>query len=74
MIEDRTMGKYERRIFLDRLVELRADYRGTTHAATSMTVDGAIAYATELFDDTDRLEAILDVGSAGSKSTSDTSA
>jgi hypothetical protein len=68
------MGKYERRIFLDRLVEMRAAYQTTTHQSTSMTADGAIAYAIDLFDDTDRLEAILADGSTDSKSTSQTSA
>jgi hypothetical protein len=53
------MGRYERRIFLDKLVELRDAYRSTTHEATSMTVDGAIDYTVGLFDDTDRLDAIL---------------
>ena len=67
------MGKYERRIFLDRLVGMRAAYQATTHQATSMTADGAIAYAIDLFDDTDRLEAILADGSSD-KSTSQTSA
>lgn len=68
------MGRYERRIFLDRLVELRDDYRSTTHEATSMTTDGAIDYATGLFDDTDRLEAILAEHEADTASTSDTAA
>jgi len=68
------MGKYERRIFLDRLVEMRQAYQTTSHQATSMTADGAIAYAIGLFDDTDRLEAILADGSTDSKSTSQTSA
>jgi hypothetical protein len=72
--EDGTMGKYERRIFLDRLVELRDEYRSTEHEAISMTTDGAIEYATGLFDDTDRLEAILAEESADTTSTSDTAA
>jgi hypothetical protein len=53
------MGRYERRIFLDKLVELRDGYKSTTHDATSMTVDGAIDYTIGLFDDTNRLEALL---------------
>ena len=68
------MGKYERRIFLDRLVELREAYRTTTHVATELTADLAVAYAAELFDDTDRLEALLAEDSADSTSTSDTPA
>lgn len=68
------MGKYERRIFLDRLVELRETYRTTTHVATDLTADEAVAYAAELFDDTDRLEALVAEDSAESTSTSDTTA
>jgi hypothetical protein len=53
------MGRYERKIFLDKLVELRDGYKSTTHEATSMTIDGAIDYTIGLFDDTNRLEALL---------------
>jgi hypothetical protein len=69
--EDRTMGKYERRIFLDRLVELRQAYQRTAHEATTLTADAAIDYVAALFDDTDRLEAILAEDSADTTSTSD---
>ena len=68
------MGKYERRIFLDRLVELRDEYKATTHEATSMTGSAVIDYAAGLFDDTDRLDAILAEDSADATSTSDTTA
>jgi len=68
------MGKYERRIFLDRLVEMRDAYQSTTHTATSLTATGAVDYAAGLFDDTNRLEAILADGSADAASTSDTPA
>jgi hypothetical protein len=69
------MGRYERRIFLDKLVELRDGYRSTTHEATSMTVDGAIDYTVGLFDDTDRLEALLaDEPADTTNSTSDAAA
>ena len=66
------MGRYERRIFLDRLVELRDAYRTTTHVATELTANAAVAYAAGLFDDTDRLEALLAEDSADT--TSDTTA
>lgn len=68
------MGRYERKIFLDKLVELRDGYKSTTHEATSMTIDGAIDYTIGLFDDTDRLEAILAEDSAEAASTSDQAA
>lgn len=68
------MGRYERKIFLDKLVELRDGYKSSTHEATSMTIDGAIDYTIGLFDDTDRLEAILAEDSAEAASTSDQAA
>jgi hypothetical protein len=69
------MGRYERRIFLDKLVELRDGYKSTAHVATSMTIDGAIDYTIGLFDDTDRLEALLAGEPADpTTSTSDTAA
>jgi hypothetical protein len=68
------MGRYERKIFLDKLVELRDGYKSTTHEATSMTIDGAIDYTIGLFDDTNRLEAILAEDSAEAASTSDQAA
>jgi hypothetical protein len=68
------MGRYERKIFLDKLVELRDGYKSTTHEATSMTIDGAIDHTIGLFDDTDRLEAILAEDSTEAASTSDQAA
>ncbi len=53
------MSKYERRIFLDRLIELREAYQNATHEATSMGIDGAMAYAAALYDDAERLDAIV---------------
>lgn len=55
------MSKYEGRMFLERLVELRGIYETTDHGATVMTVESAIAYAIALLDDPDRLDAILGV-------------
>ena len=66
------MGRYERRIFLDRLVELRDAYRTTEHLAIELTANAAVEYAAKLFDDTDRLEALLAEDSADT--TSDTTA
>ena len=37
------MSKYERRIFLDRLVELRDGYRTTAHEATDLVADAVVA-------------------------------
>ena len=69
------MGRYERKIFLDKLVELRVGYKSATHEATTMTVDGAMDYTIGLFDDTDRLEALLaDEPADTTTSTSDTTA
>jgi hypothetical protein len=69
------MGKYERRIFLDRLVELRQAYQQTAHEATSMTSSAAIDYAIGLLDaDPAHLTAILGEDSADTTSTSDSAA
>jgi hypothetical protein len=62
------MSKHEGRRFLDRLVELRATYETTEHVATTMTVDQAIAYAIDLLDHQDRLDAILAEGPKDSAS------
>jgi hypothetical protein len=61
---ERAMSRYERRIFFDRLVELREAYQSTEHDATSMTAKQAIAYAIGLLDHPARLEAILAESSA----------
>ena len=53
------MSRYERRIFFDRLVELRETYRTSEHRATSMTVTDAIAHAIGLIDQPERLETLL---------------
>ena len=68
------MGKYERRIFLDRLVELREGYQQATHEATSMGVSGAISYGIALLDDSAALDAILGEDLADPASISDASA
>jgi hypothetical protein len=67
-MEIRTMSKYERRMFFERLVELRATYGTADHAATTMTVEQAIAHAIDLFDHPDRLDAILADGSTDNSS------
>lgn len=63
------MSKYERRIFLDRLIELRTSYQHSQHEVTSMTVDGAIAYASALLDDDEGLDAIIGGDSSDTAST-----
>ena len=68
------MGKYERRIFLDRLVELREGYQTATHEATSMTVADAISHGIALLDDPAALDAIVGQDLADTTSTSDASA
>jgi hypothetical protein len=70
---DRTMSKYERRIFLDRLIDLREAYQSALHEPTSMGIAGAMAYAAALYDDAGRLDAIL-AGSSDPASTSSTPA
>ncbi len=64
------MSKYERRIFLDRLVELRETYHRMEHEATSMTVDQVIAHAIDLLDHPEVLDAVL--SEAPAESSADT--
>jgi hypothetical protein len=53
------MSKYERRIYFERLLELRESYHRTDHSAGDLTVAQAIAYAETLLGDTKALDAIL---------------
>ena len=53
------MSKYEGRIFLERLVELRKTYANSQHDATPMTTTQAIEYAIDLLENPDRLDALL---------------
>jgi hypothetical protein len=53
------MSKYERRMFFERLVELRTAYGQTDHSPTTMTVSRAIRYAVSLLDHPDKLDALL---------------
>jgi hypothetical protein len=62
------MSKYERRIYFDHLVELRSTYAATEHLATTMTVDDAIAYAIDLLEDPDQLDALVSGESADRRS------
>ena len=55
-------------------VELREDYKRTAHEATSMTTDGSDRLRGGLFDDTNRLEALLAEEPADTASTSDSPA
>jgi hypothetical protein len=53
------MSKYERRIYFERLLDLRESYRRTDHRAGDMTAAQAIAYAEALLDDPTGLDAVL---------------
>jgi hypothetical protein len=57
--EARDMSRYERRVWFERLVELRTAYREESTETTAMTVTDAMAYAERLFDDPTALEAAL---------------
>ena len=52
------MSRYERRIWFERLVELRTAYHERPHTAV-MTVADAMAYAERLLDDPVALEVAL---------------
>ena len=53
------MSRYERRVWFDRLVELRAAYSARPHETVAMTVADAMAYAERLLDDPVALDAVL---------------
>jgi hypothetical protein len=53
------MSKYERRIYFERLLDLRESYRRTDHSAGDMTAAQAIAYAETLLGDPSGLDAVL---------------
>jgi hypothetical protein len=59
MDEDEGMSKSERRIFFERLLDLRESYRRTNHRAGRMTAAQAIAYAETLLDDPTAFDAVL---------------
>jgi len=53
------MTRYERRMWFEAIYAMRVQYELDDQRATSMTVDGAIAYAVRLLDDPAALDAAL---------------
>ena len=53
------MGKYERRIWFERLCAMRDAYRRTEHLTEPFTVTMVIDYALDIMDDPDALAAFL---------------
>jgi hypothetical protein len=60
---DRAMSKYERRMWFERLCQLRDTYRATEQVS-GLTIAEAIAYAERLFDDPQLPEVALADSSA----------
>ncbi len=56
------MTKYERRLFFDRLVQLRALYRlrGSDDSTVAISIDDVIALAERLIDEPDKAPSELD--------------
>ena len=51
------MTRYERKLFFERLVALRDDYRNQAHVATELTIDGVSAFADAAYDEAAALDA-----------------
>jgi hypothetical protein len=51
------MTRYERKLFFERLMTLREEYRADPHVATELTIDGVSAFAEAAYDEAEALEA-----------------
>jgi hypothetical protein len=45
------MTRYERKLYFERLVALRDDYRAGTREPTAMTIEQAMTFAEQAFND-----------------------
>ena len=45
------MTRYERKLYFEQLVALRDAYRAETHESTGMTIDQAMTFAEQAFND-----------------------
>ena len=45
------MTRYERKLYFERLVALRDAYRAETHESTGMTIEQAMTFAEQAFND-----------------------
>ena len=51
------MTRYERKLFFERLMTLREDYRKEAHVATDVTIEGVLAFAEETYNEAVATEA-----------------
>ena len=59
------MTRYERKLFFEKLLALRATYRTEAHAATDTTIETVIAFAEQAYTDAAAREAMATILSAG---------
>jgi hypothetical protein len=45
------MTRYERKLFFERLLNLREAYRAEAHASIEMTIEDALTFAAETYND-----------------------
>jgi hypothetical protein len=63
------MTRYERKLYFERLIALRDAYRAEDHESSTMTIDRAMTFAEEAFNnavaaDTAAVEAVLPKGAS----------
>jgi hypothetical protein len=58
------MTRYERKLFFERLLNLREAYRAETHASTEMTIDDVLAFAADTYNDLSEADAYATAASA----------
>jgi len=58
------MTRYERKLFFERLLNLREAYRAETHAATETTIDDVLDFAAETYNDLSEADAYAAAASA----------
>ena len=61
------MTRYERKLFFERLMTLRGEYREQAHVATELTIEGVTAFAEEAFNAAAAVEAASTVVKGGPK-------
>ena len=51
------MTRYERKLFFERLLALRNEYRAEAHVATALTIEGVVAFAEQAYREAVAVEA-----------------
>ena len=55
------MTRYERKLFFERLITLRDEYREQAHVATELTIEGVFAFAAAAYSAAEAVEAATTV-------------